>query len=332
MRDEHDSQHLTTTAIVFTAINTVATRQVSLPAMGPHDLLVRTELTSVSPILEQPLIEGELTHLPGMEYPLIPGHECVGEVIAAGTRLTSDWVGRQVFVGTARACDGLNAAWGTQSSHLVVSQDEVVPLEGLEPRKSIFLAQVGAALRSLDLAGIEPGARVLILGQGILGQILARAARLYGASHIAVADESPRRLEASHADQTILLPPHDQGRYALWSADLDREVDMMIDTTGESDLVTRWLPALRRQGVLLLLSFYAKLELAFLQKPRNGIRIVLSSDWSVSDLERARQLLADGQIDLAGLVTHTFKMSHVGQAYLTALADPDALKVLLKWE
>lgn len=322
----------TTTAIVFTDINTIATRQVPIPALGVHDVLVRTRLTSISPILEQPLIEGGMTHLPGMEFPLVPGHEAVGEVIAVGAGVGPGWHGRLVFTGTARAVDGMNAAWGTQCAHLVAPLDEVVPLDGLHPRRGIFLAQLGAALHSLDLARLEPGMRVLVLGQGTLGQLLARLARGRGAAHVAVADTSTRRLDPVHADQPILLPPSAHARHSLWSADLDREVDMLIDTTGDAELVTRWLPGLRRHGVLLLLSFYARLELAFLQKPRNGIRIVLSSDWTPADLVQARHMLAEDQIALAGLVSHTFPVSHIGQAYITALGDPDAAKVLLEWE
>lgn len=323
---------VTSTAVVFTAVNTIATRQVTLPTLGPHDVLLRTRLTSISPILEQPLIEGEMAHLPGMEFPLVPGHEAVGEVIAVGERVAPEWLGRDVFVGNARAVDGMNAAWGTQCAHLVAPLDEVVPLEGLHPHRAIFLAQLGAALHSLDLARLEPGSRVLVLGQGTLGQLLARAAQLHGAAHVAVADLSTRHLDLAHAHQPILLPPAAQSHHALWSADLDREVDMLIDTTGDAELVTRWLPGLRRHGILLLLSFYARLELAFLQKPRNGIRIVLSSDWTIADLAQAQRLLVEEQMDLAGLVSHVFPVSHIGQAYVTALGDPDALKVLLQWE
>lgn len=319
------------TAVVFTAVNTIATRQVTLPVLGPDDVLLRNQLTSISPILEGPLIEGEIAHLPGMAFPLVPGHEAVGEVVAVGSAVSADWLGELVFAGTARAVDGLNAVWGTQCAYLVASLDEVVRLAGLAPRTGIFLTQVGVALHSLDLAVIEPGCRVLVLGQGPLGQVLARAARLRGAGYIAVADTSTRHLDLAVADQTILLPPAAHARYSLCSADLDREVDLLIDTTGDGDLVTRWQPALRRYGALLLLSFYAKLELAFLQKPRNVIRIVLSSDWTTADLVAAHRLLAEGQMDLTGLVSHIFPITHVGQGYITALGDPDAMKVLLTW-
>ncbi len=321
-----------TTAVVFTAANTIATRQVAIPALGPYDLLLRTSLTGISPILEQPLIEGGMTHLPGMEFPLVPGHEAVGEVVETGAAVGPEWVGRHVFIATARSVDGMGAAWGTQCAHLVAPAEEAVPLDDIHPHRAIFLAQLGAALHSLDLARIEPGYRVLVLGQGVLGQLLAREAKRRGAAHVAVADTSTRRLDLAHADQPILLPPPSQARSALWSADLDREVNVVIDTTGDAELVTRWLPGLRRYGVLLLLSFYAHLELAFLQKPRNGIRIVLSSDWTVPDLLEAQRLLSGGQVDLAGLVSHIFPVSHIGQAYITALGDPDAMKVLLRWE
>lgn len=320
------------TAVVFTAVNTIATRQVALPSLGARDVLVRNQLTGISPILEGPLMEGEITHLPGMEYPLVPGHEAVGKVIAIGSNVPPDWLGTSVFVGTARAADGVNAAWGTQCAQIVAPLDEVLQLHGLDPRAGIFLTQLAVALHSLNLANVEPGCRVLILGQGPLGQLLARIVRLHGAGHVAVADTSTRRLNLAVADQPILLPPASQSRLSVWSAGLDREVDLLIDTTGDTDLITRWLPALRRHGALLLLSFYARLELAFLQKPRNGIRIVLSSDWTSADLIVAHQLLAEGKIDLTELVSHTFPISHVGQAYIVALGDPDAMKVLLTWE
>ena len=61
-------------------------------------------------------------------------------------------------------------------------------------------------------------------------------------------------------------------------------------------------------------------------------RLLTAREWAPGDLLRCRDLLADGGLDVAKLLTHTLPVEEVEQAYDIALNDPECLKLVLEWE
>jgi len=328
MNDRSAGQPTTTAAVVFTAPQRLVTRTMPLPALGPHDLLIRTSLTAIAAAHEWPRLTGALAHLPGMAFPLVAGDAAVGEVVAVGAAVDPAWQDAPVFVGKVHAPDGLDGAQGVQQAWLVAPVEEAVRLEGLEAERALFIAPVGVALRNLEWAEMAAGARLGILGQGVLGQIVARVARRQGAAHVTVADASAHRLARAVADQTVLLPT----AYPVAYPHPMRDVDLLVDTTGDAALVRAWSGCLRSGGAVLLLGRYPRLDLADLHAPSGGVRVLLATEPDRVVYAAARALLAAGAIDTTGLGTHRFGADRTAQAYAVALGDPDALQVVVTWE
>jgi bacteriochlorophyllide a dehydrogenase len=311
--------------VLFTGVHRLATRPVPLPALGPRDLLVQTNLTAISPTHAWPRLTGALAHLPGMAFPLVPGDAAVGTARAVGMAVDAAWHGAPVFVGTARTPDGINAAGGVQQRWLVTPVDAAVRVDGLEPERALFLAPVGLALHNLERAGMVVGARLAILGQGALGQIVARVARSRRAAHVTVADASGRRLARTVADQAMRVSPISPVAAAIDAPG----VDLLVDTTGDAALVYGWSARVRPGGTLLLLGHYSRLDLAYLQGMPDGLRIVLAAEPGGSSYAVAQGVLSRGDFDTTGLTSHRFRTDRVAQAYAVALGDPDALQVVI---
>jgi 3-hydroxyethyl bacteriochlorophyllide a dehydrogenase len=314
-------------AILFTGAHRLVTRSVPLPALGPRDLLIRTNLTAISPTHAWPRLTGGFAHLPGMTFPLIPGDAAVGTVVAVGAAVDAAWHGASVFVGAARTPDGINAAGGVQQRWLVTPVGAAVRVEGWEPERALFLAPVCLALHNLARVGAA-GARLAILGQGVLGQMVARIARSCRAAHIVVADVSARRLAHAIADRTVQISPISPVAPTKGAQD----IDLLVDTTGDAALVHAWSARLRPDGTLLLLGHYARLDLAYLQEPPGGRGIILASEPGGGAYAAARDMLSGEDCDTTGLVSHRFTPDHMAQAYAVALGDPDALQMIVAWQ
>ena len=332
-----------TQAIVISEPHHVELREVELTPPGPGDVVVRTAYTSISAGTERILLAGRMPH-PLLRFPVVPGYETVGQVVEVGADVSGDLVGRWVYVGGARCFVGVNPAWGGQAAKLVVDHHKVVPLDGVEPRVGVLLALAATALHGIDLVGVgsqdaevsnatpnpkpqapTPVKRVLVLGQGPVGQIAARIAGGRGA-WVAVADRAPGRLACSEADLVI-----DVSITSL-ALEIDKPVDIVVEASGSMEALTAALPLLAENGTVLLLGYYDELRLPYMPLFLKQARLMTAREWAPGDLLRCRDLLADGELDVDELLTHTLPVEQVAEAYEIALNDPECLKLVLEWD
>ncbi|MCS6846470.1 MAG: alcohol dehydrogenase catalytic domain-containing protein [Anaerolineae bacterium] len=197
-----------TKAIVIPAANTVELREVELKPLGADDVLIQTTLTSISAGTERMLLRGVMPH-PMLQFPVVPGYETVGKVVEAGDNAKA-WLGKRVYIGGNYGFVGVNPAFGGQSAYIVAPQSHLTDLQSLTDEQGVLLALAATALHGVDVAfgaagktkdedGLRPPPSVLILGQGIVGQLAARFAKARGA-HVTVTDKVASRLRLSAAD------------------------------------------------------------------------------------------------------------------------------------
>jgi 3-hydroxyethyl bacteriochlorophyllide a dehydrogenase len=313
----------TTRALVISAPHTLALRDVALVAAGPGDVTVTTRHTSISAGTERMLLAGRMPH-PMLQFPVVPGYETVGVITAVGADVPAARLGEWVYVGGARCFHDVNAAWGGQSARLVVDAARAVPLGALTPSLGVLLALAATALHGVDLAAPTRGSRVLVLGQGPVGQIAARLAAGRGA-WVTVADRNPARLALSRADARI-----DTTQRGYDAA--DGRFDTIIEATGSMAALTAALPQLGDGGTIMLLGYYDELQLPYMPLFLRQARLLTAREWAPGDLQRCLAALQDGTLDLAPLITHRRPIAEHAAAYATALDDPACLKLILDWE
>jgi uncharacterized zinc-type alcohol dehydrogenase-like protein len=160
-----------------------------------------------------------------VNFPLVPGHEIVGQVTEVGSKVSKFSVGQRVGVGvyvdSCRNCeqclagmsnycekgmigtfdalerDGVSITRGGYSNGIVVDQGYVVSVsEKLDPAATAPLLCAGITLYSpLKEWGAGPGKKVAIIGLGGLGHMGVKFASALGA-HVTVLSHS----EAKRAD------------------------------------------------------------------------------------------------------------------------------------
>jgi len=120
-------------------------------------------------------------------YPIVPGHEIVGEVVksdvyAPGTKVVVDpnspcGVCDSCRQGRPHLCESLEATGVTRdggfAEFVLVKNSQVYPLGNVPVNKAVFAEPLSCVLHGLDLVGNVHVSDVLVVGGGPIGSIFA---------------------------------------------------------------------------------------------------------------------------------------------------------------
>jgi 2-desacetyl-2-hydroxyethyl bacteriochlorophyllide A dehydrogenase len=299
-----------------------------LPEPGPQEALIRVSMAGVCATdLEQ--VRG---YLP---FCGVPGHEFVGVVEAAPAG--GQWVGQRVVGGINIVCGSCCRCREGLASHCenrqvigilnrngCFAEYLVLPIQNLcavpdsvTDEAAVFAEPLAAALEILQQIQIRPTDRVLLIGAGRLGQLIARVIQWVPCSLLILARYASQRvhLEAS-------------GVQVIHETDLpEGEMDLVIEATGSLNGFELALKAVRPRGTILLKSTYAGSESINLSKVVVDEITMVGS--RCGPIPAAVALLESGRVDPRGLIADVYPLQAGLEAYQRA-ASPGVLKVLLK--
>lgn len=198
-----DTAETTARALWYAARNQAELRSCRLPAPTADEVVVRMLWSGISRGTERLVFDGRVppseaaTMRAPMQdgafpFPVKYGYSAVGLV----EDRHDDLGGRTVF------------ALHPHQERFVVATTAVVPLPGnVPPRRAILAANMETALNALWDSGAGPGARVVIVGAGVVGLLVTYlAARLPGAA-VTVCDVAPERRAIAEAFGAAFAPP-----------------------------------------------------------------------------------------------------------------------------
>ena len=186
-------------AFVLTAPFEGAVQEVPAPQAGPGEVVVDVERVGVCGT-DVEFFTGEMAYLHQghARFPMRLGHEWAGTVAAVGDGVDAAWVGRRVM-GDTMLGDGVCRRCRRGHQHVCEHRQEVgirggrdgalaeqlaVPAsslhalpEGVDPVLGALVEPGGNALRAAQAADLRPGDRVLVLGPGTIGLLVAMFAR-----------------------------------------------------------------------------------------------------------------------------------------------------------
>lgn len=170
------------------------------PKPGPDDILVRVHAASMNP-LDFKLRDGKLRVLRRYRFPLILGHDCAGEVVQIGEKVTRFKVGDQIFSRPR------NGRIGTFAEFIAIDQSEAAlmpPTLNYHEAASLPLVGLTSWQALVDTANLKPRQKILIhAGAGGIGTFAIQLAKHIGAEVWTTTSgknlEFVRRLGADHA-------------------------------------------------------------------------------------------------------------------------------------
>lgn len=269
-------------------------------------------------------------------YPFtgIPGHEFVGRVeVAPGAEV---WVGRRVVGEINVVCHACEAcrrgrgshcetrtALGIVKRHGAFAEWLTLPVENLHAvpadlpdETAVFTEPLAAALEIQRQVPVGRGLRVVVIGAGKLGHLVAQTLALAGCDVLAVGRDRGRLARLARRGIRIGLP-----------SDIpERGADLVIECTGSPEGFPLARRALRPLGTLVLKSTYAgELSLDASSLVVDEITLVGSR---CGPFAPALELLAAGEVEVASLVDARYPLTRALAAFEHA-ARPGALKILI---
>lgn len=306
-------------AVVIERPEHLVLRDVALDPPGPADAVVRIRYSGISTGTERLLWTGRMPTFPGMGYPLVPGYESVGEVVAAGED-SEVAVGAQVFVPGAACYGDIRGLFGGAASQVVLPASRLIAIDPSLGEQGTLLALAATALHSVNEPSATPGPQ-LVVGHGVLGRLLARVLMADQSVTPVVWETDPARRSGA-TGYSVVSPEDDDCRgYAR-----------IIDVSGDSGLLDTLIGRLARGGEVVLAGFYSEsLSFSFPPAFMREARLRAAAEWARPDLERVLALIDEGVLSLDGLITHRFSARDADAAYRVAFGDPECLKMILDW-
>jgi len=332
-------------ANVFRSINKFGIEEVERPRAGAGEAIVRVTLTTIC---------GTDLHIVRGEYPVEPGriigHEPVGVIEELGVGVTGYSVGDRVLVGAITPCgqcrgclsghlsqcgggEGYKAigGWqlgntiqGTQAEYVRIpnAQANLAPIPAeLADEQVVLLADIASTgISGAESGGVRIGDAVVVFAQGPIGLCATVGAKLMGASLIIGVDGDETRLRYSRQmGADVVLDYRHQDVVAEVKRLTGGGADVAIEALGTKQTFESALRCLRPGGTLSSLGVYSgKLELpydAFAAGLGDHRVVTTLCPGGKERMRRLMELVRTRRIDLTPMLTHSFSLADIGEAY-----------------
>jgi len=321
-------------AVIIDAPGIIRVDNVPDPTPRPDELLVRVGACGICGT-DLHIIDGDS---PLARYPIIPGHEFAGEVVAVGSDVAQRYGKENITVGSRVAvepnlycgyCDScrtghenlcLNYAALGVTTNGAVAQYVAVPVakayalpDNISFNEGALIEPVSCAVHGMHILNPRSGDTFLIVGAGTMGVLLLQLAVRGGASRVAMVDVNAQRLAL--AEQLGPTRTYSDIKQALKDEPLG--FNCVIDATGVAPVIENAFMAVKRGGKLLIFgvaSNEARISLSPFRIYNDEITIIGSMAVLFS-FQAALDLISSGVINTEAMLTKALPL----QDFLEAL-------------
>ena len=326
-----------------------------VPACGPLDAIVRP--IAVSPCTSDihTVWEGAI----GERTDMILGHEAVGEFVEVGSlvkdlkvgekvivpAITPDWGSREAQGGYAMHSGGMLSGWkfsnfkdGVFAEYFHVNEADAnlarLP-EGLDPACAVMLSDmVPTGLHGAELADVQYGDSVCVIGIGPVGLMSVAGAALRGAGRLFAVGSRPNCVSAAKAYGATDIINYREGDIVTQIMDKTggQGVDKVIVAGGDNDTFIQAVTMVKPGGRIGNVNYLGSGD--YVRIPRvewgcgMGHKTIAGGLMPGGRLrmEKLAALLVNGRLDTSLLLTHRFRgFEHLEEALLLMKDKPSDL-------
>ena len=344
-------------AAVLTAPNVLTLQEVETPKPGPADVLIKVEACAVC---------GSDVSLMAKPWPsqppygrFIPGHEYAGTVVGLGETVDEFKIGDRVAVEAHLGCmrcrncrlghytgclnygkkghraNGFTTNGG-YAQYVVNHINTVYPIpDSVDFDEAALITNLGCVLYGFEtIGGYVVGDQIVVIGPGPLGLIAVEVAKALCAGKVFLVGTRASRLqvgEALGADRIIDIHQEDPVQ-VIREETKGIGADLVIESSGGTEAPQMAIDMVKRMGKILLLGFpegSVNADFSMLGKDNKSIHTVRGEGWA--NCGRAVSLLASKKVNLKRLVTHSFSLNDISEAFKTFKERiGGAIKVVVK--
>jgi 2-desacetyl-2-hydroxyethyl bacteriochlorophyllide A dehydrogenase len=319
--------------------------EMDIPSLGSEDVLIEVQYCGICGT-DNLIYTGNCY----ANRPLILGHEYSGLIVETGKNVCKYRTGMNVIVdpnvycgtcsycrtGKIHLCENLISLGvirnGGFATHSIVPEKNVYMCDdriGLD--EGALAEPLACCIHGIERSSIGKGDSVLILGAGIIGNMMIQLSRLSGAGLIIVSEPLEFRQESARkSGADIILDPtnHDVGR-AVGEIS-SGGADIVIECSGNEDAQVNSMDFVKKGGTILLFGCSPekrRIAISPFLINHNELSIIGSTNNPFCH-EKAIRLIASKKIKLKHLITHTFELDRIHEAF-DAFGKADTLKILV---
>lgn len=339
-------------AVAYEAGEALVVEDLPVPDVGPGDVFVRVAASGICHT-DITVIDG----LSALPLPIVPGHEACGTVEQVGADVRRVRPGDRVVASVSPACgscwfclngmsnhcqkgpqvlarsrfrlpDGRTATavcgCGSFAEAMVVDKASVIAVDTDLPDDQLALLGCGVTTgvgAALNTAAVTPGATVVVIGCGGVGQSVVQGARIAGASTIIAVDPSAGRRESAVAGGAtdVVDPGLSDPVERVKELTAGRGADYTFEAVGRPELMVQAYEMARVEGTVTLVGMPptgSTLTLPAVSAVFSGKRLAGSAvggSQVLRDIPRFIRLAETGQLRLDAMVSRHIPLDQVNQ-------------------
>lgn len=333
----------------FLGNKTFAVTDLPTPHAGPGELVLRNQVCGVCGT-DVHIYHGE----PGsadVNPPVVLGHEYSGEVVEVGKGVTGFAVGDHVTVdpniycghcaycqnGKKQLCPSMEAIGVTRDGGFAqysrIPASQAFKLEPTVPWEAAAMAEpLACCLHGIDLAGIQVGDKVCVVGGGAIGLLMVQLAKLSGASQIVLSEPNEKRRQVGlQLGANAALDPTRPDAQEAFAQVLDGGANVVIECVGNVPAVKSAFQFAGKGATVLLFSV-PKVDATF-DLPLFDVykkELTIKGSFVNPDTHaRAVALINSGKVDFGPIITHRFTLDQLPEAIAMQMSDA-SIKVVVE--
>ncbi len=345
-------------AMVLTAPGEWEIQKVSVPTPGPEEVLCRIGGVAICGS-DPEVVDGGLAGVWPPKYPFIAGHEWSGRIVAVGEKVTKYSVGDRVAGEAHKGCgycrNCLEGRYtlclnygkqenghrhygfitnGAYAQYCVYHIKSITPIpDSVSYKDAAMCDTAGVALHGLELAGVRPGGTVAIIGPGPIGMMAMKLAKAMGAGRVIMVGREPRLSTAQKlgCTEVVDFSKCDPVKAIREMTD-GYGVDLAIECSGAPGTIIQSIEMCGKGGKVVMLGVAKDgvTEAIPLKLTTHNELSILGSRANPNTSAKIIQLIECGSLDTTGMVTHTFDLDHIGDAFDTFVnRKGGAMKVVI---
>ncbi len=311
-------------AIVLQKANKLKLQHAAFHAGEPGDVLVKTIASTITPGFDRLLLTNKPVSSKVFKYPIMPGSEAIGQVIETGSGVTDLFPGDFVYAFKGDRWSGIEPYAGCHAEIIPTSRQNLFALGRQPAHRDLLTGLLAYTISAIEKVPLEISSRILLLGLGSVGLMVAEYLHSLGYKHIDAVETFSIRGQLSHAEH-IALDIDD------FPQEFNNCYDLIVETTGRILMIEKAVRLMKTQAKVLLMGNYEVMAYDYRLIQHKEPVIICSTRTTLSHLEKASAILESGRFDSEKFFTNAFPVSQYEMAYRKALDSKDSIKTVLSW-
>ncbi len=340
-------------AAYMTGLNKMEIRDIEMPVLRDRDVLVKLEYVGICGSDVHYLEHGKIGDFI-VEGDFILGHECAGTVVEVGSGVKNLKVGDKVALEPGITCGQCEFCktgrynlcpdveflatppyHGSLMNYIAFPENMCFKLpENITTKEGALVEPLAVGMHAAIQGNVKLGDSVVILGAGTIGLVTLLACKAYGATEITVVDVLPKRLEyAKKLGATATINALEVDVFSEMDKITGKKgVDIVIETAGSARTISQTPYLVKNGGTIVLVGLAPQDIIEF------NFAKIMAKEAQIKSVFRYRNIyptaikaIANGVIDISGIVTHEFDFEDSAKAFDHVINNKqDVVKAVIK--